>query len=281
VWAERVPVSNVYRDKNGFETLQEWECDELGIPPVPDGVRSAAQYLTDERLRSKYDGLPKDSFEYHVTKGKEEAKAVKQWLPLITTAMELPATELFLKLRRGEVEAMGKRLPEGSEIIDFLGDQNSYSRGKFENLVDSILPRDLWTMPGIDWISNAVSAHGSCYCDVSVPVEVLMRIFPGVRRIAAGAEFVGNCLLVKEHEEENTGSLPRKALGRPPRFAWEAFHIEVADLIKSGRMPGKKEAAIQHILSWFASTEGGEVPSRSAVSEKLTPYYRRFFFGSN
>jgi hypothetical protein len=41
-------------------------------------------------------------------------------------------------------------------------------------------------------------------------------------------------------------------------------------------MPQKKEAAIQQMLSWFESTQGGRKPSRSAVSEKLTPYYRRF-----
>ena len=71
--------------------------------------------------------MPKDAREYHVAKGMEEAEAVRQWLPLVTAAMELPATELFLKLRRGEIEATGKRLPDGVEIIDFVEDQNSYS----------------------------------------------------------------------------------------------------------------------------------------------------------
>jgi hypothetical protein len=280
-WAERLPVSNIYREKNAFETLDERECEELEIPPVPDGVRRAARYLTEERLRSKNDWMPKDSLEYHVTKGIEQAEAVKQWLPLIASAMELPAAELFLKLRRGEIEAMGKRLPHGVEIIDFLEDQNSYSRGEFDDLVDTVVPHDLWTMLGIDWLSNAVTAHGSCYCDVSMSVEVLMRLLPGTRIPVVGAELVGSCLLVKEQATANIVPLPRKALGRPPRFAWEAFHVEVADLIKSGRMPGKKEAAIQHMLGWFASTQGGQAPSRSAVSEKLTPYYRRFFSGSN
>jgi hypothetical protein len=45
-------------------------------------------------------------------------------------------------------------------------------------------------------------------------------------------------------------------------------------------MPKKKEAAIQQMMSWFASTQGGQKPSRSAVSEKLTPYYRKFFSGN-
>jgi len=96
-----------------------------------------------------------------------------------------------------------------------------------------------------------------------------------------GAEFVGDCLLVKETAAGNIRQPPRRPLGRPPAFAWEAFHVEVAELIKSGRMPQKKESAIQEMMSWFASTQGGQSPSRSAVSEKLTPYYRRFFSDQN
>ena len=53
VWADRVPVSNVYREKNVFESLQDWECERLNIPPVPEGIRRAAQYLTEERLRAQ------------------------------------------------------------------------------------------------------------------------------------------------------------------------------------------------------------------------------------
>jgi hypothetical protein len=278
VWAERVPVSNVYREKNVFDSLQDWECERLNIPPVPEGVRRAAQYLTEERLqRRNYGNMPEDAREYHISKGLEEAEAVQQWLPLITSAMELPATELFLKLRRGQIEALGKLLPDGVEIIDFLEDQNSYGRSDFDNLVDSVIPHDFWTMPGIDWLSNAVTANGICYCDVSMSVEALMSQFPGQRTPVDGAEFAGDFLLVKEAAAGNIRQPPRRALGRPPAFAWEAFHVEVADLIKSGQLPQKKEAAIQQMVSWFESTQGGRRPSRSAVSEKLTPYYRRFF----
>ena len=53
VWADRVPVLNVYREKNVFDSLQDWECERLNIPPVPEGVRRAAHYLTEERLRRR------------------------------------------------------------------------------------------------------------------------------------------------------------------------------------------------------------------------------------
>ena len=282
VWAARVPVSSIYREENVFESLQDWECERLKIPPVPRGVGRGAQYRTEERLRGRnYGKMTKDAREYHVLEGMEEAEAVRQWLPLLTAAMELRATELFLTLRRGQIEALGKLLPAGVEIIDFLEDHNSYSRSKFDDLVDSVIPHDFWTITGIDWLLNAVTAHGNCYCDVSMSVEVLMSLFPAQRTPVDGAEFVGDFLVIKEPAADNIRQPLRRPRGRPPAFAWEAFHVEVADLIKSGRMPQKKEAAIQQMVSWFASTQEGQSPSRSSVSEKLTPYYRRFFSDKN
>jgi hypothetical protein len=273
------------REEHAFSTLQDWECEQLGIPRVPEGAWRAAHYRTEARLRKKLDAygkkMPKDLLDDQVLREMEEAEVVRQWLPLLTIAMELPAAELFLKLRRGEINAMGKMLPVGAEIIDFVEQYKSYGRSDFDDLVDSPIPQDHWTMPGIDWLSNALIAKGERYCDVSMSVEVLMGLFPGEREPITSAEFVGNCVLIKEPADGNTRSLPRKARGRPPTFAWEAFHVEVAELIKSGRMPRKKEAAIQHMVSWFASTQTGQAPSRSAVSEKLTPYYRRFFSDKN
>lgn len=277
-----MPALNAYREDNVFDSLQDWECERLNIPPVPSGVGRGAQYRTEERLR-RGNGLKmsKDVREYHVLNGMEEAEAVRRWLPLVTSAMEVPATELFLELRRGHIEAMGKLLPDGAEIIDFLEEHRDYSRGKFDDLVDSVIPHDFWTMPGIDWTSNAITTHGNCYCDVSMSVEVLMNLFPGQRTPVNGAEFVGDFLLVKEPAGDHVGQSPKRTPGRPPSFAWEAFYVEVAALIESGQMPQKKEAAIQHLVAWFASTQGGQSPSRSAVSEKLTPYYRRFFSNKN
>jgi hypothetical protein len=123
VWAGRVPLDNVYRETNVFESLQDWQCEHLNIPAVPKGVRSGAHYLTEERLRRRdYGKMTKDAREYHISERMEEAEATRQWRPLVITAMEWPATELFLRLRRGEIEAMGKLLPSGVEIIDFLED---------------------------------------------------------------------------------------------------------------------------------------------------------------
>lgn len=278
VWAERVPISNIYREKNAFETLQDWECERLHIPPVPEGVRRAAQYQTAERITGSkmYEMANEDIRAHHLERSLVEAQAVKEWLPIAIAAMDVPAAKLFLKLRNGQIETTGKLLPEGAEIIDFLEQDNSYGRSDFDHIVNSAIPQEFWTLRGIDWVSNSVMAHGNCYCDVSMSVEALMTLFPGEPTPVGGVEFVGDLLRVKELSPDEVSKHPRRPLGRPPAFSWEAFHVEVADLIKSDRMPQKKEAAIQLMVSWFETTQK-QKPSRSAVSEKLTPYYRRFF----
>src|SRR4051794_22371732 len=92
IWAERVPVDNVYREKNAFAALQDWEYERLNTPPAPEGVRRSAHYLPEERLRSRIFGrLEKKAREYHVPKALEKPTAVRQWLPILTAAIELPA----------------------------------------------------------------------------------------------------------------------------------------------------------------------------------------------
>ena len=276
VWAERVPLHNVYREKNVFDTLEDWECEHLGIPPVPPGIGRGAQYRTEERERTRDLGkMTKDARAFWIKEKMEEAAVARQWLPAVTAAMDLAVAEFFPMLRRGQIQASGKLLPDGAEIIDFLEGDNSYGRNDFDDLVDSVIPPEFWTLSGIDWLANAVKFLDRCYCDVSMSVEDLMRLYPG-ERTPVTAEFVGNCLLVRESAERNVQQTPQRRLGRPTVFAWEAFHVEVADLIRNEQMPRKKEAAIHHMLDWF-ETQGGQKPSRSAVSEKLTPYYRKFF----
>jgi hypothetical protein len=143
------------------------------------------------------------------------------------------------------------------------------SRGDFDDLVDSVIPQDFWTIPGIDWVSNALTAHDQCYCDVSMPRCLIAAVSEPANGIDA-AEFVGNLVLVKETAEANLQQTPRRTLGRPPAFAWEAFHVEVADLVKSGRTPQNKEAAIQQMMNWFETTQGGKSPSRSDSNRAAT-----------
>jgi hypothetical protein len=85
-------------------------------------------------------------------------------------------------------------------------------------------------------------------------------------------ERIGVNFVLSEASEKSPGAArPR---GRPA-FAWDAFHLEVTDLLLRKELPEKKEAAIQHLQEWFAKTLN-QCPSRSSIGEKLKPYYDRF-----
>src|SRR5215470_4794111 len=79
VWAERVPVSNIYRETNVFDTLQDWECEDLNIPAVPQGIGRGVQFRTEERVKQRFFGkMTKEMREYHLTENMKEAEAAKE-----------------------------------------------------------------------------------------------------------------------------------------------------------------------------------------------------------
>src|SRR5688572_28817887 len=80
VWADRVPIDDVYREKNAFETLADWECERLNIPIIPYGIRGAPQLQTRERLSKKWASQTKYVREYQIEQVMHEAEEVRQWL---------------------------------------------------------------------------------------------------------------------------------------------------------------------------------------------------------
>ena len=91
--------------------------------------------------------------------------------------------------------------------------------------------------------SKPSSTSCNCYCDVSMSVELLMNLFPSDRTPVDLGEFAGNFLLVKERAEGGVHQPPRRTLGRPPAFAWEAFHVGVADLIRKRSNASEKRGS--------------------------------------
>ena len=75
-----------------------------------------------------------------------------------------------------------------------------------------------------------------------------MSVFRGSRTAVCKAEYVGGCVLITESDEENAGYVPAKRTpGRPPAFGWDAFHVEVASLIKSDQCLRRKR---QRFSKW-------------------------------
>jgi hypothetical protein len=85
------------------------------------------------------------------------------------------------------------------------------------------------------------------YCHISFRTEEVLAVFPGDRERVDGIERIGDTFILND-KPNIVRQTPNR--GRPP-YRWDAFHIEVAELVRRNELPAKKEAAIEHFRSWF------------------------------
>ena len=177
---ERLQEKNVYRGKKclrefaglGMRTPENPPCSEKAFG-------RAAQYRTEERLGAENTtgAWPKTSGEFRVSKDMEEAEAARQWLPFVACRNGTARHRtLFGSSAADKSKRQENYCPMESRSSIFWKQDNSYGRSDFDHLVDTAIPPEFWTMSGIDWVSNSLTAHGNCYCDVSMSVEALNEL---------------------------------------------------------------------------------------------------------
>jgi hypothetical protein len=234
--------------------LEESECAVAGLPPDP---RRAA--LLEERIN--WDG-----------EGDEELKReLEDWMPRYEAAVEFPASRIFIALKEGKLAASGKLLPD-PDVGKALQILEGRGEGIYELPVVAI-PRRFWSLRGIDWASHAARNGQEHYCWIHFKTDDVLKTFsPEDRMPASGVERIGTNFVLSEAAE----NFPKSARPRGrPALPWDAFHLEVANLLLRGELPEKKESAIEHFKDWFAKNLN-QRPSRTAIGAKLKPYYDRF-----
>jgi hypothetical protein len=252
--------------------LTEVETKWAGIPPDPrwlarldERTFSSSSWYDD--LLAKHDLDPKHRTRLSAERDAAVAfeKEYRLWRPDYERAIEYPCSIIYIALREGRLAAMGRPLPALDEIaaIDQL-------EAKHESVLDveaTNIPSSFWTLKGIDFERSAAKSADAHYCHISILTDDMLTIFPGDREEVSGVERVGESFVSGERPDPYR---PRLHRGRPP-YAWDAFHLEVTDLLLRHEMPTKKEAAIEHF-----ERQHGTRPSRAAVGEKLKPYFDRF-----
>lgn len=234
--------------------LEDHECAAAGLPPDP---RQAA--LLQDRISWNGEG------------DEELVRELEDWTPRYHAAVEFPASRIFVALKEGKLAASGKSLPDPDvdkalEILEAEGE-------RIYDLPVAAIPPRFWSLRGIDWASNAAGNGQERYCWIRCKTDDVLKTFPPEDRIpASGVERIGVNFVLNEAAE----NLPESARPRGrPTLPWDAFHLEVADLLLRGELPEKKESAIQYFQDWFAKTLKQRA-SRAAIGGKLKPYYDRF-----
>src|SRR5262249_52719015 len=216
--------------------------------------------------------------------GEEAAKlqqAINEWRPQYEKAIECAAAEIYVALRKGRLTAKGKLLPDPDPAVALriLAKQKQ----SLAEIDDADIPKDFWSLRHIYWEPSAARNDHEHYCQIWCDTDQVMSLFPydklctgePVTLMRHGPVFVlGNATAEQPTRPRST----QRARGRPPgsQFQWGFFHCEMTQTIIDGKLPSKKEAAIDMVQGWFKQ-RGLKTPSRSIIQGELAPYYERTF----
>jgi hypothetical protein len=253
--------------------FEDEECASANIPPDPRyAAASRGAYLFSV---AEYDDLiakiKTDNPSWQrLNKERDEAvvfeKEMESWSLQYEDAIEYPASKIFVALRDGRLKAKGRLLPDHIDAELSNEDVDIYDTPVVE------IPAAFWSLKGIDFEDSVAEDDDSCYCHIRCQSTEVFSVFPGdYEPVLEVGKFGPNFLLNATPPIRRIENISQ--LGRPA-YPWDAFHLEIADLIHKGQLPEKKEACIQYQRDWSRITLGIEV-GRSAVGQKLTPYYAR------
>jgi hypothetical protein len=240
-------------------TLSEGETARAGIPTDPYWKWQTASLSADRD--------PGDESSCGDVAAQERTR--KDWLPKYEQAIVQPAAKIAKALMDGSLRAKGRLLPganvdDARPIIEANG-------GTIFDIELTDIPPTFWNLKGIDFDASAAGSETEYYCHISCLSDDVISLFPPQGEEITGVRKIGKSFILCG---EPSTLRPGSSRGRPP-YRWDLLHLEVTALLLQGELPAKKEAAIQHFKSLFFEKHHIS-PGRTAIGEKLKPYYDRF-----
>lgn len=260
--------------------LTEEECRYANLPDDPRMIALLTRggYLEiehyDQLLESA--GRIKDIKQEEIERLKSDREAallhhseLKSWNVKYEEYVDQFKAEICLKFRRGELRAMGTRLPAPDlNQTDRILEESGQS---LADLDVREIQKEQWYSKAINWEESAIYGNSESAIWIHLKTEDILKVFPPLDLLKpefilpVGQSFALSSSVSRRDQYE------QNIRGRPP-LPWQDFHIEVARMFRDGQMPEKKEAAIAHIQSWFLLKIGKTV-SRAAIGERLKPYF--------
>ncbi len=260
---------------DGLELSQE-ECRYAGIPDDPDMIARlhGIRFLKPEYYQMLIDMAGSDSQKVTLYETEREIAKfhqikVHEWEPFYSDYVDEFQAEICLKLRRGELQSFGTKLPypNRKQTGKFLEEKDIF----LDDLEVISIPKSSWVSSTIDWKESSINGRDETIIWIHVRTNDIIDAFPPkiLLRNADITPLVGKFAIVNSSA---TGHAAHPSNRGRPALPWESFHVEVARLYLDQEMPEKKEAAIAHFQNWFQKQHQKEA-SRAAIGQKLKPYF--------
>ena len=226
--------------------------------------------------------------------------AAPLWLELAEVELDGPLRPLLQALRSGEIPAWADAILERALPPDGLYWEVRH-RAR-----DVDVPLDCWNWLDVKWQFSRVS------CSVNILEMLRLRMPPGpdgdemdaLIRAAEMAELIGDAqrfslhrvrvdvgklitafpdapAVIPAHDVEAQGPAGRKG-GRPAKFDWDAFYVELIGRIHDEGAPKEQAELIGYMAEWCQNQWGvDKVPSNTTLKDKISPVYRRLRMDGN
>ena len=257
-----------------------------------------------EKLGLSLPEHPEDDYEEYASMSTEEAlkkmeeskerydRYWKEHEAITSYALSPFKSELFLKLRNGDIPAFGQlvgitkkeatfsdwRSDEVWEEVEYesngiyMPDLDEIINGKEINGFQTI-PPEFWDFEGVYWHENSArSCLGWCQW-IFLRSDTLFQHFPHpVGKPITVEEKAGFLIYDDEVEEAEVIKQNTSRRGRTPFYDWQAFNVEVAMIANSPDGLPERQSDLKNImLDWFAARD--KFPAESLVKKHLKPYY--------
>lgn len=201
-------------------------------------------------------------------------------------------SELFLKLRSGEISAYGQvhsKFKSGVSVSKWSDDE-SWELVLFES--DRVYMNDLedicngvpingfqkisqnfWDSEGVVWDENFARSRHGWFHWIFVKSEEVFLNFPHPTGKPIAIEERAGFFVYDDNKIEGQHIISSKSKrGRPP-FNWPQFHAEVARyILESGGLP--KQTALERHMEMWCNDNWGFTPSHGAIHEQISPHYK-------
>ena len=258
--------------------LNDEECAYAGIPKDPtmqnllngDQLLDVAHIKKMMELSKEFLSESQHDLEERLPLAIAHEAEVNNWKDIFNQYIDRFRNEICLDLQRGTLKAKGTELPF-PDVDDSIVKLEANDQW-FDDIEPVEIPTSQWNMGNIDWEDGTMFGRERAYIWIHISVEDMLNRYPPELLVQSGETFPIGTSVAVVSTAVSKASKDKRRTGRPS-YPWDQFHVEIARMYRDGEMPEKKEAAIATLQQWHLQQTGNSV-SRTALGDKLTPYFR-------
>lgn len=177
--------------------------------------------------------------------------------------LDLAYEFLWNKVLKGQIRVIGKKSTASNKVLK--GQREETHENKY-----NVIPNNFFEDADFEWDEGGTFYDGNMeYKDIWVCFDDLEREFPDSGE--PEGDKVGNASASTEVVRLDTSVAKR---GRPPKYAWNEFYVEIIRLANGIDGLPETQAELEATMAEWCLNHWGTEPAESTIRDKISPIYK-------